>query len=84
MKKLVLTALSLSVLASAAFADGGDNARAFIERNAVHSQYVQQMATSAQRQEPASGLKVQAPSPEALSHYADHAIKNNPENYRSK
>ncbi|RXZ45482.1 hypothetical protein EBB06_01330 [Crenobacter cavernae] len=82
MKKLVLTALSLSVLASAAFADGGDNARAFIERNAVHSQYVQ--ATSAQRQEPASGFKVQAPSPEALSHYADHAIKNNPENDRSK
>ncbi|MBI3145984.1 MAG: hypothetical protein HYZ18_12170 [Pseudogulbenkiania sp.] len=77
MKKLVLTALSLSILASAAYAsrgDGADNIRERMERNRSQVQSTQADA-SAQHQ-----MK----SREELDRYAGMVIQANPENYRTK
>ena len=76
MKKLVLTALSLSILTSTAYAsrgDGADNVRERIERN--HSQ--------AQPTQVEASAQPQMKSREELDRYAGMAIKANPENSSS-
>ena len=78
MKKLILTALSLSMLASAAFAAGPNSGREEgypprvlgEQASEVSQSKVQTMTSKATREE--------------LDDYAGRAIKANPENYRTK
>lgn len=76
MKKIILTALSLSILASAAYAAPNSGREAGYR------------PVQAEAQGQTSQLKVQAVAPKAtreeLDDYAGRAIKANPENYRTK
>lgn len=77
MKKIILTALSLSILTSAAYAsrgDGADNIRERIERNRIQAQSTQAVPAA----------QAQMKSREELDRYAGMVIKANPENYRTK
>lgn len=78
MKKLILTALSLSILASAAYAAGPNSGREAGYRPAAP-------AVQAEKE---TQLKTQTVAPKAtreeLDDYAGRAIKANPENYRTK
>lgn len=77
MKKFILTALSLSFFASAAYASrgaGADNFHERLERNRSQVQSTQAVAPT----------QKQGASREELDSYAGKAILANPENYRTR
>ncbi|WP_024303459.1 hypothetical protein [Pseudogulbenkiania sp. MAI-1] len=82
MKKLILTALSLSILTSAAYAAGPNSGREAGYRPVAPAAQAEALGQE-------SLLKAQAVAPqkatrEELDEYAGRAIKANPENYRTK
>lgn len=89
MKKNAVVVLFLVAVAPAAFADGGDNARALIERRSSYSPaYLPAVEASkelASSHHGHHGMAVSKDSSrEDKNDYADRVIKANPENYRSK
>jgi len=78
MKKLILTALSLTILASTAYADGGwDRIMAMRERQAQQ----QQAQSQAQQATPAKKADAER---NAANEYAGKAIQDNPYSYLKK
>jgi hypothetical protein len=85
MKKLTYMALSLTVLASLAYADGSDNARAVMERHFMPSA----LAASAQVAPPAWMTQTQASTPmmqsrEEKASFEAQILKDNRANYRGR
>jgi hypothetical protein len=82
MKNLILTGLTLSILASTAFADGGANARA----NWEHSRNPAMQAASADV--PAQNWPSQAQAPavsrEAREAFEDRVLRENHANYHGR